>query len=50
VNFPTHFLQEIGVGGTCAWKLCGIDPNQAISLFFESANAVSKSLDFFLFI
>jgi len=36
---------EIGVGGTCAWKLCGIDPNQAISLFFESANAQASPIN-----
>jgi len=26
---------EIGIGGTCAWKLCALTPNTSVSLMFE---------------
>ncbi|KAI9357972.1 hypothetical protein DFJ73DRAFT_820073 [Zopfochytrium polystomum] len=29
---------EIGVGGTSAWKLCGITPKTTVSLYFEVAS------------
>lgn len=29
---------EIGVGGTCAWKLCGLDPQTTLAVFFEIVN------------
>ena len=32
--------QEIGVGNTCAWKVCGIDPAMTLAVVFEVANQV----------
>ena len=34
-------LQEIGVGGTSAWKLCGFDSASTLAVFFEIVNQVS---------
>lgn len=34
------FFQEIGVGGTCAWKLCGLEPQTTLGVFFEIVNQV----------
>ena len=32
---------EMGLGGTCQWKLCGIYPNSTLAFFFEVVNQVS---------
>ncbi|XP_017293162.1 protein transport protein Sec23A [Kryptolebias marmoratus] len=29
---------EIGTGGTCQWKICGLDPNTTLALYFEVVN------------
>lgn len=29
---------EIGIGGTCQWKFCGINPSNTVSIFFEIVN------------
>ncbi|XP_041353261.1 protein transport protein Sec23A-like isoform X2 [Gigantopelta aegis] len=29
---------EIGLGGTCQWKLCGVYPNSTVGIFFEVVN------------
>mmetsp|Transcript_41917 Transcript_41917/g.98450 ORF Transcript_41917/g.98450 Transcript_41917/m.98450 type:complete len:753 (+) Transcript_41917:58-2316(+) len=29
---------EIGQGGTCAWKMCGLDPQTSVAVFFEVTN------------
>ncbi|CAF5069240.1 unnamed protein product, partial [Rotaria sp. Silwood1] len=29
---------ELGMGGTNAWKICGIYPNSTLSVFFEVLN------------
>uniref|UniRef100_A0A2I9LPQ5 Protein transport protein SEC23 n=1 Tax=Centruroides hentzi TaxID=88313 RepID=A0A2I9LPQ5_9SCOR len=29
---------ELGVGGTCQWKFCGINPTTTLALFFEVVN------------
>ena len=29
---------ECGIGNTCAWKMCGIDPEASYSIYFEIAN------------
>ena len=34
------FLQEIGVGGTAAWKVCGLDPSTTLAVSFEVSNQV----------
>ncbi len=31
---------EMGVGGTCQWKFCVIDPSTTVSMFFEIVNQV----------
>lgn len=31
---------ELGIGGTNAWKICGLYPNSTISYFFEITNQV----------
>uniref|UniRef100_A0A8D2ZLD9 Protein transport protein SEC23 n=1 Tax=Scophthalmus maximus TaxID=52904 RepID=A0A8D2ZLD9_SCOMX len=30
--------QEIGTGGTCQWKICGLDPSTTLALYFEVVN------------
>ena len=32
---------EIGLGGTCQWKMCGLYPNTSLGIFFEVVNQVS---------
>lgn len=29
---------ECGIGGTCAWKMCGISPSASYGIYFEIAN------------
>ncbi len=29
---------ECGIGNTCSWKMCGIDPNASYGIYFEIAN------------
>lgn len=29
---------EIGIGSTCAWKMCGIDPESSYGIYFEIAS------------
>lgn len=31
---------EVGIGGTCQWKFCGINPGNTVGLFFEIVNQV----------
>ncbi len=33
---------ELGMGGTNAWKVCGIYPNSTLSIFLEVLNQVSE--------
>ena len=35
-----HLFKEIGVGGTCAWKMCGLEPQTTLGVFFEIVNQV----------
>ncbi len=37
---PLCVLQEIGTGGTCQWKVCGLDPTTTLALYFEVVNQV----------
>ena len=37
---------ELGLGGTNAWKVCGIYPNTTLSIFFEVLNQVNRSVVF----
>ena len=34
---------ELGLGGTNAWKVCGIYPNSTLSIFLEVVNQVSDA-------
>uniref|UniRef100_A0AAQ6AKT9 Protein transport protein SEC23 n=1 Tax=Amphiprion ocellaris TaxID=80972 RepID=A0AAQ6AKT9_AMPOC len=31
-------VKEIGTGGTCQWKICGLDPATTLALYFEVVN------------
>jgi len=33
---------EIGIGGTCAWKFCGITNQTTVGVYFEIANQVNQ--------
>ncbi|XP_078462491.1 protein transport protein Sec23A isoform X2 [Lampetra planeri] len=35
---PSVSENEIGVGGTSQWKVCGLDPNTTLALYFEVVN------------
>lgn len=45
---PNVSETELGMGGTNAWKICGLYPNSTLSLFFEIVNQVSSELFLFL--
>uniref|UniRef100_A0A8C5C6Q2 Protein transport protein SEC23 n=1 Tax=Gadus morhua TaxID=8049 RepID=A0A8C5C6Q2_GADMO len=31
-------IKEIGTGGTCQWKMCGLDPSTTLALYLEVVN------------
>ncbi|XP_051941235.1 protein transport protein Sec23A [Hippocampus zosterae] len=35
---PCVSENEIGSGGTCQWKMCGLDPGTTLALYFEVVN------------
>ncbi|XP_026868983.1 protein transport protein Sec23A [Electrophorus electricus] len=35
---PSVSENEIGTGGTCQWKICGLDPNTTLAVYFEVVN------------
>uniref|UniRef100_A0AAX7UCX5 Protein transport protein SEC23 n=1 Tax=Astatotilapia calliptera TaxID=8154 RepID=A0AAX7UCX5_ASTCA len=35
---PCVSENEIGTGGTCQWKVCGLDPSTTLALYFEVVN------------
>uniref|UniRef100_A0A8P4GF39 Protein transport protein SEC23 n=1 Tax=Dicentrarchus labrax TaxID=13489 RepID=A0A8P4GF39_DICLA len=35
---PCVSENEIGTGGTCQWKICGLDPTTTLALYFEVVN------------
>uniref|UniRef100_A0A6Q2X7I3 Protein transport protein SEC23 n=1 Tax=Esox lucius TaxID=8010 RepID=A0A6Q2X7I3_ESOLU len=35
---PCVSENEIGTGGTCQWKICGLDPNTTLAVYFEVVN------------
>lgn len=43
-------MQELGIGGTSQWKICGLDPCTTLAIYFEVVNQVSPSFSFFVFI
>ncbi|WAR20247.1 SC23A-like protein [Mya arenaria] len=38
VKGPSVSDTEMGLGGTCQWKLCGLYPNSTLAFFFEVVN------------
>lgn len=41
-NDGTVSENEIGIGGTTAWRMCAIDPRMAYGIFFDVANQHSQ--------
>ncbi|KAG5265579.1 hypothetical protein AALO_G00244050 [Alosa alosa] len=35
---PCVSENEIGTGGTCQWKICGLDPTTTLAIYFEVVN------------
>uniref|UniRef100_A0A2C9JPM8 Protein transport protein SEC23 n=1 Tax=Biomphalaria glabrata TaxID=6526 RepID=A0A2C9JPM8_BIOGL len=42
VKGPSVSDTEIGLGGTCQWKLCGLYPNTSLAVCFEVVNQVGN--------
>lgn len=47
--FFFNSLQELGIGGTCQWKICSLDPNTTLAIYFEVVNQVSLVFCSFLY-
>lgn len=43
---PAVAETEIGIGGTSAWRLCGVDPASTYSVYFEVANQHSNPVPY----
>lgn len=41
---PSLGETEIGIGGTTAWRICGVDPNSTLALYFEVVNQHSNPI------
>lgn len=41
---PSVADSEIGVGGTCAWRLCGMDPSTSYTILFEVSNQQASNI------
>lgn len=35
---------EVGIGGTCAWRVCAIDPDTTIAAYFEITNPANNQI------
>jgi len=35
---------EMGMGGTCQWKFCSLNPSSTVGIFFEIVNQVALQL------
>lgn len=35
---------EVGIGGTCAWRLCAIDPDTTVAAYFEITNPANNQI------
>ena len=44
VKGPNISDTEIGLGGTCQWKMCGLYPNTTYGIYFEVVNQVGLCL------
>ncbi|KAL4613073.1 protein transport protein Sec23A-like [Arapaima gigas] len=40
---PCVSENEIGTGGTCQWKICGLDHNSTLAFYFEVVNQRKRS-------
>nr|KAG8542225.1 hypothetical protein GDO81_027203 [Engystomops pustulosus] len=38
VKSPCISENELGVGGTCQWKICSLDPSTTLAMYFEVVN------------
>jgi protein transport protein SEC23 len=38
IKNPSVSENEVGMGNTCQWKICGMSPNSTMAIFFEVAN------------
>jgi protein transport protein SEC23 len=38
IKNPSVSENEVGMGNTCQWKICGMTPNSTVGIFFEVAN------------
>lgn len=41
---PNVSENELGIGGTSAWKICSFDPNSTFAVYFDVVATVSTSL------
>jgi protein transport protein SEC23 len=39
-----HTRAQVGVGGTCAWRLCGIEPTSSYAVYFDVVNPHSNPI------
>ena len=37
-------LQEIGTGGTCSWKISGLDQSTSLAVLFEVSNQQASNI------
>ncbi|XP_023581654.1 protein transport protein Sec23A-like, partial [Trichechus manatus latirostris] len=37
-RFMSRGIEEIGSGGTCQWKICGLSPTTTLAVYFEVVN------------
>ena len=42
VKGPSVADSELGVGGTCQWRMCGSYPNTTYAFYFEVVNQVNS--------
>jgi protein transport protein SEC23 len=43
---PAVAETEIGIGGTSAWRLCGVEPASTYAIYFEVANQHSNPVPY----
>ncbi|GAM25763.1 hypothetical protein SAMD00019534_089380 [Acytostelium subglobosum LB1] len=44
VSSPNVSENEIGIGGTSSWKICGLDQNSTFAFYFEIANQHTNAI------
>ena len=40
---PSVSESELGIGGTCQWKMCGLYPTSTYAFYFEVVNQVESA-------